>query len=68
MSRNELPENFKASFFQLMSIEEKLEIILNGWKEKDKEFAHIHSRDLLRMALDIGVEQAIEDYYDAEYR
>lgn len=70
MSTNERPESFDIALLkqeqkdlQTVLVEEMLEVILNDSRTTKEQLL-----DIIKASFDVGIEQAIEDYYDAEYR
>jgi hypothetical protein len=70
MSQNEKPESFDIDLLkqeqkdlQTLLVEEMLEVIITDSKTTKHKLL-----DIIKVSFDVGIEQAIEDYYDAEYR
>ena len=69
MSKNERPESFDIALLkqeekdlQTVLVEEMLEVILADSRTTKEKLL-----DIIKASFDVGIEQAIEDYYDAEY-
>ncbi len=69
MSANERPESFDIALLkqeekdlQTVLVEEMLEVILNDSRTTKEKLL-----DIIKASFDVDIEQAIEDYYDAEY-
>lgn len=69
MSKNERPESFDIALLkqeqkdlQTVLVEEMLEVILNDSRTTKEKLL-----DIIKASFAVGIEQAIEDYYDAEY-
>lgn len=70
MSTNERPESFDIALLkqeqkdlQTLLIEDMLQIIITDSRTTKEQLL-----DIIKASFDVGIEQAIEDYYDAEYR
>lgn len=70
MSRNERPESFDIDLLkqeqkdlQTVLVEEMLEVIVTDSRTTKEKLL-----DIIKASFDVGIEQAIEDYYDAEYK
>lgn len=70
MSRNERPESFDIDLLkqeqkdlQTLLVEEILEVIVTDSRTTKEKLL-----DIIKASFDVGIEQAIEDYYDAEYK
>lgn len=70
MSKNEKPESFDIALLkqeqkdlQTLVVEEMLEVIIADSRTTKEKLL-----DIIKASFDVGIEQAIEDYYDAEYR
>lgn len=70
MSRNERPESFDIDLLkqeqkdlQTLLVEEMLEVIVTDSRTTKEKLL-----DIIKASFDVGIEQAIEDYYDAEYK
>lgn len=70
MSRNERPESFDIDLLkqeqkdlQTLLVEEMLEVIVTDSRTTKEKLL-----DIIKASFDVGIEQAIEDYCDAEYK
>ena len=70
MSRNERPESFDIDLLkqeqkdlQTLLVEEILEVIVTDSRTTKEKLL-----DIIKASFDVGIEQATEDYYDAEYK
>ena len=70
MSTNEKPESFDIALLkqeqkdlQTLLIEDMLQVIIADSRTTKEQLL-----DIIKASFDVGIEQAIEDYYDTEYR
>ena len=70
MSDYPRPESFDIALLkqeqkdlQTLLVEEMLEVIIADSRTTEEKLL-----DIIKASFDVGIEQAIEDYYDTEYR
>ena len=70
MSRNERPESFDIDLLkqeqkdlQTLLVEEMLEVIVTDSRTTKEKLL-----DIIKASFDVGIEQAIEDYYNTVYK